>query len=270
MNEKVEKIDEQGKKIDAYGKKVDELAARSILSDSTRTLLKESVLPLSLDGGGKFVPIGVMFFVSPECAVTANHNLGSKKTDDYVYYKQPGQRSPSMISVCFQDEQQDFAILRCGKGKHAHLALLDTSASPPECGVNFLLAAYQIGITEELGDDFETTFGLMQGCVTKTSKNHMVYQSTTFAGDSGAALTLVNGNVIGIHVEGVNQAKERLRKKSDVNERLTEVENSVDGLIKGTAQGCIGLLAHVVLKALNGMKEYDGVLSLPNTHVFGK
>jgi hypothetical protein len=51
---------------------------------------------------------------------------------------------------------------------------------------------------------------------------------------------------------------------------LTEVENSVDGLIKGTAQGCIGLLAHVVLKALNGMKEYDGVLSLPNTHVFGK
>ena len=75
----------------------------------------------------------------------------------------------------------------------------------------------------------------------------MVFQSTTFAGDSGAALTLMNGNVIGFHVEGINQARERIRGKKDFQERLDEVESSIDGLIAGTAHGCIGLLAHVVL-----------------------
>jgi hypothetical protein len=225
------------------------------LDDHTRNKLRNCVLPLSLAGGKDFMPIGVMFFVTPNLAVTANHNIASKKVNDTVYCQQRDVRSHSVLTVVYQDSKLDIAILSCGKPVGNYLSLLDTRSNPPQCGINFILAAYQIGITEELEYDFKLSFGIMTASVTKTSDNHMVFQSTTFAGDSGAALTLVNGNVIGIHVEGVNEAEERLRGKKDFEERLNAAEESIDRLIENTAQGCIGVLAHVVLDAITVLNK---------------
>lgn len=223
-----------------------------MLTDDTRALLVNCVFPLSLESGNTFLPVGVLFFVSPVCAVTARHNVASKSLRDTVYYKRPQDRKHAQLTLCFANEHTDLAILQSERPVGSWLPLLDTRLSPPLSGTNFLLAAYQVGIAEELAAEFKLSFGLMQASVTKTSKNHMIFQSTTFAGDSGAALTLMNGNVIGLHVEGVNEARERMTQKKDFD-RLNEVEQSIDALVKGTAQGCIGLLAHVAIEALKSL-----------------
>ena len=40
-----------------------------------------------------------------------------------------------------------------------------------------------------------------------------------------------DGHIIGIHVEGINNLKERYRQKKDVEDRLSAVEESIDAAI---------------------------------------
>ena len=74
-------------------------------------------------------------------------------------------------------------------------------------------------------------------------KHHAIYTAPTWSGDSGAALVLKNGKVVGIHVEGVNAAKELIAQKESVDERLTDVELSLASLVKSTATGAVALLS---------------------------
>jgi hypothetical protein len=46
-----------------------------------------------------------------------------------------------------------------------------------------------------------------------------------------------------MHLEGVNAARETLEQKEAIDDRLTELEESVKSLVKSTAQGGFGLLA---------------------------
>ena len=73
--------------------------------------------------------------------------------------------------------------------------------------------------------------------------NHLVYTSPYAApGDSGGALLLEDGRVVGIHVEGINNLKERFRRKKEVEDRLTAVEMSIDAAIASISQGSVALL----------------------------
>ena len=74
-------------------------------------------------------------------------------------------------------------------------------------------------------------------------KKHATYSAPTWSGDSGAALVMKNGKVVGFHVEGVNAAKELIAQKESLAERLTEVELSLVSLVKNTAAGAVALLA---------------------------
>lgn len=70
--------------------------------------------------------------------------------------------------------------------------------------------------------------------------NHLVYTSSYAApDDSGGALLMEDGHIIGIHVEGINNLKERYRQKKDVEDRLS----AVDAAIGSVSQGSVALLA---------------------------
>ena len=49
---------------------------------------------------------------------------------------------------------------------------------------------------------------------------HILYDSATFDGDCGSALVLHDGKVLGLHVEGINQLKERISRNKSVRGRL--------------------------------------------------
>jgi hypothetical protein len=58
--------------------------------------------------------------------------------------------------------------------------------------------------------------------------HHLVYTSTTWAGDSGAALLLHDDELLGIRLAVVSSVRESLRIKTDVGERLDDLESSVN------------------------------------------
>lgn len=75
-------------------------------------------------------------------------------------------------------------------------------------------------------------------------ERHLFYHCPTFAGDSGAALIVENGRLVGIHQEGINQLRARLERE-EVEDRLKEVEGSVDQILRGgLSQGSMALLVH--------------------------
>jgi hypothetical protein len=247
-----EKIDDQGKKIDDQGKyvknelKVIAERATSIIDERTLSVVSQAVFALSVEN--KFHPIGVCFFISPDVAISCAHNFMDSSAGDFVWVKN-GPKPKLKMRIMEVDTSLDIAVLSrvSGSGILHHLSLAE---SIPALGSQFIVASYNIGIMEELVE-FKLSLGVAQGNVVKVSDNHFVYQSMTHGGDSGAALTLNGGKVIGMHLSGVNEARERLQmNEPSADERIREVESSIDGLIQGTSHGCVGLLSHVIISKL--------------------
>ena len=152
------------------------------------------------------------------------------------------------MAVSARDAEMDYAILQSSTD-HAYLPVY---ADPPEqlVGTDLVLAGYRIGI-EEYAPMFSRKLGFTKADAITLSNhnNHLLFRCTTFAGDSGAALILKDGCLVGIHQEAVNALRERLQHAKVVKDRLTEVEQSIDALVSGgTAQGCCALLSSVFAK----------------------
>jgi V8-like Glu-specific endopeptidase len=249
-------LDEQSKKIDEQAKQMKVLAdrAHSIIDEATHSRISASVLALSLTN--KFNPCGVCFLISPSLAVTCKHNIvnpeiGLETLVGATLYAKNESKTKYSLNVSYIDDNHDYAFLSLKNNKTVdnHLTLLGDA---PRAGVQFLVASYQIGIMEDL-DEFNLSVGISSASLIKVTTNHFLYQSTTYSGDSGGALTLIGGNVIGMHLSGVNEARER--KRHNEGDRQTRAEKSIDDLIAGTGQGCIGILARVLLNGSDKLKE---------------
>lgn len=149
--------------------------------------------------------------------------------------------------VSARDTEMGYAILQSSTD-HAYLPVY---ADPPEqlAGTDLVLAGYRIGI-EEYAPMFSKKLGFTKAnAVTLSNHNHLLFQCTPFAGDSGAALILKDGCLVGIHQEAVNALRERMQHAKVVKDRLSEVEQSIDALVSGgTSQGCCALLSSVFAK----------------------
>lgn len=105
---------------------------------------------------------------------------------------------------------------------------------------DFALASYSIGYLPVLrGEFFEDKFAVMPVTIYKVTKNHVVYLSDAFSGDSGGAVVCNSkGEVLALHLETVNQANEELEKDKYT---LQDVAESVNSCIRGFSQGFLGL-----------------------------
>jgi hypothetical protein len=85
----------------------------------------------------------------------------------------------------------------------------------------------------------------MQGTVICISRrgHHMVYECNSWPGDSWDSLALYDGEVVGMHQDGVNAIKEIVERKRTFQERMTEVEESLESAVRSVAQGAVALLA---------------------------
>lgn len=152
------------------------------------------------------------------------------------------------MTVSARDTEMDYAILQSSTD-HAYLPVYD---DPPEqlVGADLVLAGYRIGI-EEYAPMLSRRLGFTKADTITISNhnNHLFFRCTTFAGDSGAALILMDGCLVGIHQEAVNALRERLQHAKLVKDRLSEVELSIDAVVNGgIAQGCCALLSSVFAK----------------------
>ncbi len=115
------------------------------------------------------------------------------------------------------------------------------------------MLSFQAAVQAELDASFAIAISFVKAAVSKTSKQHMLLQTATFRGDSGAAIVLADGKLVGMSIAGINAAKERIRclvevetteaGNSNAELRLLAIEKSVDSLVGNLAQGSMAVLA---------------------------
>ena len=95
---------------------------------------------------------------------------------------------------------------------------------------------------------------------------HAVYNCPTWSGDSGAALVMFSGHVVGMHLDGVNALRERFEHDVDdlmdaageaavLTRRVEALELSVKSAVESTASGAVALLCSAVLPKLQEVRS---------------
>ncbi|PRP75691.1 hypothetical protein PROFUN_15399 [Planoprotostelium fungivorum] len=218
-----------------------------ILSRSAIELIKKSVFYFSENGS----PIGVGFCVeNQDTAVSAAHlwkvnNQPIIKCGDVVtgYFAPPYDGETIELRVDAVDFRLDvikFQVIR--RSSTATEAFLPVHHRVLEFGTQCVLVAFQIGMEREMKDiNPNTTMGIVEGSVWKIHPRHLSYSCPSFDGDSGGALILRSGEVVGIHVESISQWRARTAAdRSDPNFE-DDLCDSIDSLSAGLAYGAIAL-----------------------------
>ncbi|EIE21360.1 hypothetical protein COCSUDRAFT_66844 [Coccomyxa subellipsoidea C-169] len=128
-------------------------------------------------------PIGVAFFIAERVCLTCNHNLDDFEEGQQVTARQPSGGEQFSLTVSQHNTDLDYATLR-----------------------------------SEQQHDFVTCYRgapAKLGTVMRISRrgHHMVYECNSWPGDSGASLALYDGEVVGMHQDGVNSIKEIVERK---------------------------------------------------------
>lgn len=222
------------------------------LSLANRRLAKASVFYL-LDDNNTGVGVGVFF--SETRAVTADHNLLDRHSiGSGVEAIIPAHREQLRLTVRARFPDDGFAILESARSH----AFIPPYEEPPQVveeeeveGEDLVLTGYRIGL-EGNAPHFSSRLGFTKASSIAFSahRRHLFYQCPTYAMDSGAALLLKDGRLIGIHQEAVNALRERLAREKTIKGCLTAAEESIDQIVSGgLAQGGCALLSHVFINA---------------------
>lgn len=194
--------------------------------------------------------VGVAVFVGGSRAITVDHNLGDAAVGSSLHLYNPSERKGLQVRVAARSAEFDYAVLEYG-GTYPHHLQLYTGSPGDLRGLRLALCAFQLGIQEEV-PEFAISMGVMSAAGVKLSKreHHLIYTSETWPGDSGAALVMRDGQLVGLHVAGVNALCESFDRKCDLEERLSVVEESLEQAARSVATGCIALLSHTFADAL--------------------
>lgn len=154
----------------------------------------------------------------------------------------------STLSIKRRLPDYDLAVLTSASNHNSYLTIdLDEEIVDNRLAVT----SFGIALTAELADiQFDGDgFAPLPATMYRKSKNHLVYMSNLFSGDSGGAVVFSrSGRVVALHLETVNQAREELEHGLYT---LVEVANSVNSVIKGFSQGLLGLrLASPTIRGL--------------------
>lgn len=195
-------------------------------------------------GMGVFKGVGMGVFFSATLAVTCDHNLTEQDTVG------------SSVSLALKDEiadvvvvarnaELDFAILKSSKPR-SFVAPWNGSTDDLESRCDLVLASFRLGI-DEYQEPYKGKLGFAPAACIAISlhRRHIMFSCPIYAGDSGAALIVKDGCLVGIHQKTINALREEIDRKKVIKDRLNDVQESLDIFARsGLAQGCSGLLVH--------------------------
>jgi hypothetical protein len=192
--------------------------------------------------------VGVAFFISPTMALTAAHNQvarpgGTSLVSSVVCQRPDGGREAFTFDVAAHDTSLDFAVLRLQKGERPSQHYLPPhKLDEVQDDKGVFLVTCNIRLALEASGTTRVSVTIRPAYVTNVHPHHLLYDAQAFDGDSGGAVVIGrSGKVVGLHKELVNAARELIRQKEDVGERLKSIEASVKSLIEGSSHGCIGV-----------------------------
>lgn len=202
--------------------------------------------------------VGVGIFVNPFLAVTAAHNFTAeerKGSDVEVWW--PQNKESGTLKLEEKNDEHDYAILRSNKA-NSYVPLY--AGNPEELvGQEFALCAYQFKLDKDMSSYGFTPgqMGVMQAIGAKLSEHehYILYQSSSWSGDSGGALIVYDGQLAGIHLAMINDLDDSIGQKMTCEERLTDVEASVKAIIGSMSSGCVGLLSTTFAQHISGSRK---------------
>ena len=190
---------------------------------------------------------GVAFFISSTTALTVAHNLlsaGSRRGHlKKVTCARPSDGARFTFDVAALDADLDFAVLRLRIGAPSvHFLTVPRSIGVAAGEKGVFLVACNIRMASEAPAVASVGVAWHHARIVRFHPHNFLYDSPAFDGDSGGAIVVARtGEVIGLHKELVNAARELLEQKATIGERLNRAEVSVQSLIKGSSFGCVGV-----------------------------
>lgn len=213
-----------------------------------RATIEGSILAVLRGAGAAEAEAGVAFFVSSTAALTVARNLvsaqGSRRSHlQKVTCVRPSDGARFTFDVAALDADLDFAVLRLRVGApSAHFLSVSRGIGVEAGEKGVFLVTCNIRMATEAPDAASVGVAWHHARVVRFHPHNFLYDSPPFDGDSSGAIVVARtGEVIGLHKELINAARELLEHKATVGERLSRVEVSVQSLIKGSSFGCVGV-----------------------------
>ena len=164
------------------------------------------------------------------------------------------------MRVTKRSKEYDYAVLECEIERHPdHLRVRtftgeEGSSSAEDDledlrGAPLVLCAFQSGVQAELPES-QQDFGLMPayGCKLSAQRHHLLYDVRSWCGDSGPALVMYEGEVVGMHMNAANTLLEKHDRDKTIDEQLADVAESLAAAASSTAQVSVALLCHVFVQ----------------------
>lgn len=228
-------------------------------SEKTQSYIEGSNSQLGSSSGGttdtapantyvNFMGVGV--FVTDTRAVTVSHTLGDAAVGSSLDIYIPVQQRELQVSVVARDEEFDYAVLEC-EGTYPHHLQLYSGSLDALSGEPMAFCEFSFGRCEDQ-PDFASGMGVMhaEGLKLSKSRQHLIFKSEVWTGDSLAALLMYEGQLVGLHVAGVNWLRESLKHKQNLKERLSDVEESLEEAVRSVRTGWVAVLAQAFAHAL--------------------
>ena len=189
---------------------------------------------------------GVAFFVSPTRALTVAHNLSlpNDRHQHVVTCVRTSDGVRLVFDVLHCDASLDFAVLELHVGYPAspHFLRVSRSITQAAGDKGTFLVTCNIRMAAEAPDVTSLGVAWHHARIVKLHLHNLLYDSPPFDGDSGGAIVVArSGEVIGLHRELVNAAREVISHKGDVGDRLNAMEVSLQSLLAGNSFGCVAV-----------------------------
>ena len=175
-----------------------------------RDKAKQSIFWLKVgdEFSGTLVYISAGYFLTNRHVVTTPKKKGRKKDQISQKVMTAGNDISSIIytlELFAQDASEDLALLKIEGSYSAFPPILQFTKEPdPSGGETVVLMGYQSIITDQLEVSGPVIY-LATGNVTAVLPNNFLYSSLAFAGNSGGAVVLKIGGLLGLHRETVSE-----------------------------------------------------------------
>ena len=188
--------------------------------------------------------VGVGFFVRPDLIITAAHNLSEVYAVGATVFVNvhADNGNLKMIEFTYRGDLvgSDISVISSSSYTSPHVLQISSVAMVPDSCTRLAVTTFHNAISQQLGGSIPRGFGVFPAILLRRSEHHLLYDSTLFSGDSGAALIHAgDGTVIGLHQEAVNEAGDTLKEEEFKD--TAKVGHSVNSLLGGLSQGFVGL-----------------------------
>lgn len=207
-----------------------------VLTEMSHARVKSGALFKVHEGTATSPPLFCGFFVSPNIALTTNHDSMFTQTLPFSLCATTTAGDCLAFDAIHMDPELDFTVLRCTTQRKSldHFSL--QGCSDLDSGLKIAVVTMSIGSNAAMGTSQQ--YSVHQASITTFDEQFINYDGAeTWGGDSGGALLFEEGYVIGMHLEVVNSHKEFSlepsaqkvrRRKADYGARISTLEKNAE------------------------------------------